>query len=83
MALEYAADRIRVNEVAPGIVDAGLSASLFASDPDLRQSAMESIPTGILIKAEEVAAQVVALCEDNNPHRTGSTLLMDGGLSLR
>jgi glucose 1-dehydrogenase len=40
------------------------------------------VPVGRLIEPEEVAAQIVHLCDPDNRHMTGSTVLMDGGLSL-
>jgi NAD(P)-dependent dehydrogenase (short-subunit alcohol dehydrogenase family) len=83
MALELASHRILVNEIAPGYVDAGLSGKLFDTNPALRKSATEKVPTHQLITAEEVAAQVAYLCDPQNKQMTGSTLLMDGGLSLQ
>ena len=82
MAAELAAHDILVNEVAPGWVDAGLTGQLFDKEPARRKSAVDVIPVGRLIEADEVAAQVAHLCEPTNRHMTGSTLLMDGGLSL-
>jgi glucose 1-dehydrogenase len=83
MALELAPHRILVNEVAPGFVDAGLSGKIFDANPQLRKSAKEKVPNHQLITAEEVAAQVAYLCDPQNKHTVGSTLLMDGGLSLQ
>jgi glucose 1-dehydrogenase len=83
MALELAPHRILVNEVAPGFVDAGLSGKIFDANPQLRKSAKEKVPNHQLITAEEVAAQVAHLCDPQNKHIVGSTLLMDGGLSLQ
>jgi len=83
MALELAPHQILVNEVAPGYVDAGLSGKIFDTNPALRKSATEKVPNRQLIAAEEVAAQVAYLCDPQNKHIVGSTLLMDGGLSLQ
>jgi NAD(P)-dependent dehydrogenase (short-subunit alcohol dehydrogenase family) len=82
MALDLAPHGILVNEVAPGYVDAGLSAKLWAKNPGSREKAATRVPTGQLIEAAEVAMQVAHLCEPDNRHMTGSVLLMDGGLSL-
>lgn len=83
MALELAPHQILVNEVAPGYVDAGLSGKIFDANPQLRESAKERVPNHALITAEEVAAQVAYLCDPQNKHTVGSTLLIDGGLSLK
>lgn len=83
MALEYAADDILVNEVAPGYVDAGLSGRMFAKDAALKRRATREVPVGRLIQAEDVAREVAHLCDPHNRHMTGSVVLMDGGLSLQ
>ncbi|MBP7935932.1 MAG: SDR family oxidoreductase [Phycisphaerae bacterium] len=82
MAADLARDGILVNEVAPGYVDAGLSGRLFKEDPGRREEARQSVPVGELISPEEVARQVVWLCDPLNRQVVGQTLTMDGGLSL-
>jgi NAD(P)-dependent dehydrogenase (short-subunit alcohol dehydrogenase family) len=82
MALDLAAHGILVNEIAPGYVDAGLSAQVWAKNPGAKENAAARVPTGLLISSEEVATQVAHLCDPENRHMTGSTILMDGGLSL-
>lgn len=81
-ALDLASKNILVNEVAPGYVDAGLSGQLWRENPGSDEKAREKVPIRQLIKAEEVAEQIVYMCAPDNKHMTGSTLLMDGGLSL-
>ncbi|RUA12867.1 MAG: SDR family NAD(P)-dependent oxidoreductase [Flavobacteriia bacterium] len=82
MALSYAEKGIRVNEIAPGYVNAGLSKEVWDKDPYSASQARDRVPVGKLIEADEVAKQVLWLCDPSNRHTTGSTLLMDGGLSL-
>jgi NAD(P)-dependent dehydrogenase (short-subunit alcohol dehydrogenase family) len=82
MALELAPHNILVNEIAPGYVDAGLSGRIFEKDPAMKKEALQKVPIKKLISATEVAQQVVQLCHPLNEHMTGSTVLMDGGLSL-
>ena len=82
MALELAPHGILVNEVAPGYVDAGLSAQVWKTNPEAREKARLRVPIAELITAEEVALQVAHLCDPANRHMAGSVLLMDGGLSL-
>jgi NAD(P)-dependent dehydrogenase (short-subunit alcohol dehydrogenase family) len=55
---------------------------MFERNPGAREQATARVPTGQLIDADEVAANVAFLCDPENCHMTGSTLLMDGGLSL-
>jgi NAD(P)-dependent dehydrogenase (short-subunit alcohol dehydrogenase family) len=82
MALELAPNRILVNEIAPGYVDAGLTAEIWAKHPAKREEGRQDVPTHELITANQVALQVGHLCDPTNRHMTGSTILMDGGLSL-
>ena len=83
MAMEYAADGVRFNEIAPGIVDAGLSGQLMQRKPGLREEAQAKIPIQQLITADEVANEIVALLDPTRRHLTGASLCMDGGMSLR
>lgn len=82
MAAAFAAHGILVNEVAPGYVDAGLAARFMEKDPSVRETSRREVPIGLLIEPREVARQVLHLLDPENRHMTGSTLLMDGGLSL-
>ena len=82
MALQYARHGILVNEVAPGYVDAGLSKVGFDEDPAKRRQCEAQVPVGELMSAEDVAFHVAHLCDERNRFMTGSTLLVDGGLSL-
>lgn len=82
LALELAPHGILVNEVAPGFVDAGLSAQLFAADETLKTRSQKRVPTGGILLAEEVAREVLALCDFSRHHLTGSCVVVDGGLSL-
>lgn len=82
MALELAPHGILVNEVAPGNVDAGLSARIFEQNPVWRERNLTRVHIREMSQAEEVALQVAHLCDPANRQMTGSVLLMDGGLSL-
>jgi glucose 1-dehydrogenase len=82
LALELAPHDILVNEIAPGYVDAGLTAQIWKTNPALKSLSEGKVPVKRLIGADEVAAQVIHLCDRSNRHMTGSTLLMDGGLSM-
>lgn len=83
MALELAPNGILVNEVAPGYVDAGLTGETLRKDPDRRSALITQTPIGRLIEPEEVAFHVANLCDPRSAGITGTTLLLDGGLSLR
>ena len=82
LALDHAADGILVNEVAPGIVNAGLSAKLFRRDPALELRTRAAVPNGLVIEPAEVARDVAFLVSPDNRHTTGAIIVSDGGLSL-
>jgi glucose 1-dehydrogenase len=82
MALELAPHNILVNEIAPGFVEAGLSAKVWEANPQQAKEAIDKVPVHKLITVEAVAEQVLQLCHPNNVYMTGATISMDGGLSL-
>jgi len=82
MALELAPLGILVNEIAPGYVNAGLTGKILAREPGLEAKRRSEVPIRKLITADEVAAQALYLCGPVSIHTTGSTIFMDGGLSL-
>lgn len=81
-ALELAAHNIRVNLVAPGFVDAGLTGQNLKQNPERRAVLEGQIPLGKLISAEDLARTVRVFCSEENSYVTGTTLLVDGGSSL-
>jgi NAD(P)-dependent dehydrogenase (short-subunit alcohol dehydrogenase family) len=82
MALELGEHGIRINLVAPGIVNAGMAKRQISVDPAFARKATKGIPLGALQTAEQVAAGVAFLSSDEAEAVTGTTLLVDGGLSL-
>lgn len=82
MALELAAHDILVNELAPGFVAAGLSGEIWEKHPGAAEIARHKVPLKRIMSADQVAEQVIFLCHPNNEHMTGTTIMMDGGLSL-
>lgn len=86
MALDYARENIRINAVCPGdtFVERWLEAGYFrGSAPKTRQEiireAAESVPTGRVAQAEEIAKAVLFLASNDSSAMTGGLLLMDGG----
>ena len=82
MARELAPYGIRVNAIAPGIVDVGMAKRQWDTDPDYRRRAGKAIPLGSLQSPESVADALLFLCSDASDYMTGTTLLVDGGCSL-
>lgn len=81
-ALELAEHQVRVNVIAPGIVNAGLAARQLATEPQYAARVKSAIPLGSLQTVEQVADAAAFLCSDHASYMTGSVLLADGGCSL-
>ncbi|MFH8788958.1 SDR family NAD(P)-dependent oxidoreductase [Streptomyces roseoverticillatus] len=69
---------VRVNAVAPGIVDTGTPGSGVPAELRARMARMSAL--GRLVTAEEVAQSVLFLAGDASRYVTGITLNVDGGL---
>jgi NAD(P)-dependent dehydrogenase (short-subunit alcohol dehydrogenase family) len=82
MAQELAAHRITCNIVAPGIVYAGLSKTIYDRDEQYRRRVDQTVPLERLSTADEVAGSFLFLASDDGAYITGTTLLVDGGASL-
>jgi NAD(P)-dependent dehydrogenase (short-subunit alcohol dehydrogenase family) len=78
-ALEVATKGIRVNAVAPGLVNAGLT---DAAPKEFIQMALAGQPIGRMAEAEEIAAAVLWLCSDAASFVLGHTLAVEGGFTI-
>jgi NAD(P)-dependent dehydrogenase (short-subunit alcohol dehydrogenase family) len=80
-ALEHAGDKIRVNAIAPAVVDTPIHETYLTPEDAARRKAemAQFYPLGRLGTAAEVAQAVLYLASDDSAWVTGSTLLMDGG----
>jgi glucose 1-dehydrogenase len=77
LAQEVAAEGVRVNGVAPGIVRTDIHAA--AGDPGRADRAAAGVPLGRPAEPAEVAAAIVWLLGDECPYMTGATLRVAGG----
>lgn len=80
MALEWGPKGVRVNAVAPGLIDAGMSEPIYA-DPEFRERRGGKVPLGRLGTADDVAAVVLFLASPGAAYVTGQNLLVDGGVT--
>jgi gluconate 5-dehydrogenase len=79
LAAQWAAKGIRVNAIAPGQVESGLTYTL---EDSYRQSVVDSILLSRIGKPVEVAGVLATLASDAGSFITGQTYLVDGGQAL-
>lgn len=82
LALEWAADNIRVNAVAPTYVRTDLTAPIF-SNPEALKTVMAHTPLGRLPETGDIAAAILFLASDAARCITGVTLPVDSGYLAR
>jgi glucose 1-dehydrogenase len=77
---EWAADGVRVVSVAPGAIATPIN-NFVLDDSTARHAVEEEIPLGRFGKPEEIAAAVAWVASDQAAYVTGTTLVVDGGMS--
>ena len=81
MAVEFARRGVRVNALCPGPVETPLLTRLFEGNPGARERRVVHLPMGRFARAQEIAHGALFLASDDASYVTGSTFLVDGGLS--
>lgn len=81
LAQEVAVDRIRVNSVAPGAIRTDINRPAWDSE-EARRKLLELIPYGRIGEPEDVARVVAWLASDLADYITGTTVYVDGGMTL-
>lgn len=81
LGIQYARQGIRVNALCPGPVNTPLLRELFAKDPERAARRLVHVPMGRFAEPEELAAAVAFLASDDSSFITGSSFLVDGGIT--
>jgi len=81
LALEYAANGIRVNAIGPGATVTPINRA-WIDDPVKREMVTAHIPIPRAGDADEMAGIACFLASDDAAYMTGQTLFVDGGLTL-
>jgi Tropinone reductase 1 len=81
LAVEWAAEGIRVNAVAPWYISTPLANQVLADDV-YRQEVLDRTPMGRVGEAEECARAIAFLCMPAAGYVTGQCLAVDGGFSV-
>ena len=83
-AIEYASKGIRINTVAPGLIDTPMSDRMIAAgQKEALDGMLKMVPIGRVGRPEEIANAVVWLCSDAASLVIGHTLVVDGGYSIQ
>ena len=78
LAVHWVRDGIRVNAVAPGLIDTPMTAPMRAFD-GMVEAELSKVAIQRMGRADEVAAAVLFLASDASAYTTGSVLAVDGG----
>lgn len=80
LAVEFAPFGARVNAVAPGPIETGMTA-IARADPERRQGLIDAIPLGRFGQPEEVARAALFLAAPASGFVTGHVFVVDGGIT--
>jgi NAD(P)-dependent dehydrogenase (short-subunit alcohol dehydrogenase family) len=80
MSIEWGPSGIRVNAIAPGFIDAGMSKPIYA-DPKVRAVRGGGVPLRKLGDANDIAQAVLFLDSEDAQYINGHQLVIDGGVS--
>ncbi len=81
MAQELAPKKIRVNSIAPGAIKTPINRGAWET-PEAEAELLKLIPDGRVGVPEDIARTAVWLASDASDYVTGTTLFVDGGMTL-
>ena len=80
LALDHASQNIRVNAVAPGLIETPATQPWINQQKNAAQA--KGVPMGIVGKPQDIANAVLFLASEKASYITGHVLVVDGGLSI-
>ena len=81
LAQEFAPKRIRVNGIAPGAIRTPINTSAW-NTPAAYAQLMTLVPYGRIGEPDDIARAAVWLASDHSDYVVGTTLFVDGGMTL-
>ncbi len=81
LAVELGPSKIRVNAIAPGLVETRF-ASALVENPDIVQQVVARTPLGRFAQPDEIAGAALYLASDASSFMTGQTMVVDGGMTI-
>jgi NAD(P)-dependent dehydrogenase (short-subunit alcohol dehydrogenase family) len=83
VALEYATSGIRVNSLCPGAIRTEMWEIGMKKYPHMEQFFRDAHPVGRIGEVNEVAGAVIWMCSDEASFMTGTSMIIDGGVTAR
>jgi NAD(P)-dependent dehydrogenase (short-subunit alcohol dehydrogenase family) len=81
LAVELGPHNIRVNALAPGVIETQLTAELYRKRPELKEQRLKHIPLRRLGTPEDVANVALFLASDASSYISGETIPIKGGMA--
>lgn len=81
LAVEFGPSNVRVNCIAPGLVQTDFARYLW-ENPELLKQVTDPAPLKRIGQPDEIAGAAVFLCSPAAAYTTGQTLVVDGGLTI-
>ena len=81
LAVELGPRGVRVNAIAPGLVETRMARALFENEPGYRAYVQRN-PLRRHAAPEEIAGAALLLASDAGSYANGATLVLDGGITL-
>ena len=81
LAVEWGRSNVRVNCIAPGLIQTDFARYLW-ENPDLLKQVTDPAPLKRIGQPDEIAGAAVFLCSPASSYMTGQTLVVDGGVTI-
>lgn len=81
MAQEMAPKKIRINSIGPGAIETGINEKVWSTDNALNQL-LTLVPYGRIGMPADIGKLAVWLASDDSDYITGTTVFIDGGMTL-
>ena len=81
LALELGPAGVRVNAIAPGLIETRFASTLTSND-QIRNHIVSRTAVGRVGQPDEIASAVVYLASDEASYMTGQVMVIDGGMTL-